>query len=169
MNGEYTMRKILVTVLLLLFLTATAQAVGEQAVDFSLKDLKGKTLRLNDQKGSVVLLSFWMTWCSACKVEMPIQQRLYNTYKDKGFSVWSITSDTPSDLPKVRSIVRRHKLTFPVLHDSDSRVNGLYNPRSIFPYTVLIDREGKVVWTHAGFKLGEEVELENQIKKALGL
>lgn len=162
------MRKVIIIALLLLFLTATAQAVGERAVDFSLKDLKGKTLRLSDQKGQVVLLTFWMTWCSACKVEMPHHQRLYDAYKDKGFAIWSISGDTPSDLPKVRSIVRRHKLTFPVLHDRDSRVNGLYNPRSDYPYTVLIDREGKVVWTHIGFKSGEEVELENQIKKALG-
>ncbi len=163
------MRKTFIVVLLLLFLAATAYAVGEQAVDFTLKDLQGKSLRLADQKGQVVLLTFWMTWCSACKIEMPHHQRLYDEYKDKGFAVWSITADTPSDLPQVRSIVRRHKLTYPVLHDSDSRVNGLYNPRSDYPYSVLIDREGKVVWTHVGFKSGEEIELEQQIKKALGL
>lgn len=163
------MRKIIAVVVILIFYTATVWAIGEQAPDFSLKDIKGKTHRLSEQRGKVVLLDFWMTWCVACKLEFPHLKRLYDQYQEQGFVVWSITADQPSDLPKVRSMVRQFGMKYPVLLDSDSRVNSLYNPRCDYPYAVLIDREGKVAWTHRGFKPGDEVELEKQIKTALGL
>jgi len=163
------MRKMICFAVAIILLAATVWAVGEKAPDFSLKDLKGRTHRLSDQQGKAVVLSFWMTWCGACKVEFPHLVKLYDQYNEQGLEIWSITADAPSDLPKVRSIVRRYKLNFPVLLDADSRVNSLYNQRSDYPYTVLIDREGKVAWTHVGFKPGEEAELEKQIKQALGL
>jgi peroxiredoxin len=143
--------------------------VGEAAPDFSLKDLDGKTHRLSEAKGKVVVLSFWMTWCAPCKAEMPFLKKYYEAYKDKGLEVWSITADSPSDLPKVRSIVKRYELTNPVLLDSDSRVNALLNQRSDYPLTIVIDKQGKVAWTHVGYQPGEEKLLEDQIKKQLGL
>ena len=163
------MRRFALAVIAVLLLAAAAWAIGELAVDFSLQDLQGRTHRLSEQKGKVVLLSFWMTWCAPCKVEIPHLARLYGQYKDKGFEVWGITADAPSDLPKVRSLVRAYGMTYPVLLDQDSRVNALYNPRSDYPLSILVDREGRLAWTHVGFQPGDEVELENQIKKALGI
>jgi peroxiredoxin len=163
------MRRIFITVLAVLFLVGTALAVGEMAPDFALKDLKGKTHKLSEQRGKVVVVSFWMTWCVPCKQEFPHLKRLHETYKDQGLEVWSITADSPTDLPKVRSIARRHKLEHPVLLDSDSRVNGLLNQRGDYPLTLVIDKEGKVAWMHIGYKPGDEVQLENEIKKNLGL
>jgi peroxiredoxin len=162
------MRRIGISLLIVMTLSVAAWAVGELAVDFSLQDLQGQNQRLSEQKGKVVLLSFWMTWCAPCKVEIPHLVRLYGQYKDKGFVVWGITADAPSDLPKVRSLQRAYNMTYPVLLDQDSRVNNLYNPRSDYPLSVLINREGRIVWTHVGFRPGDEIELENQIKAALG-
>ncbi len=163
------MRRAALFLLTMLAFSTIAWAVGEMAVDFSLQDLEGRAQRLSEQKGKVVLLSFWMTWCAPCKVEIPHLARLYNQYKDQGFVVWGITGDAPSDLPKVRSLVRAYSMTYPVLLDQDSRVNNLYNPRSDYPMSVLVNKEGRVVWSHIGFQPGDEVEIEKQIKAALGI
>jgi len=162
------MRRIIAGLIVSLFLIGLAYAVGESAPDFSLKDLNGKNYRLSECKGKVVVLSFWMTWCIPCQMEMPQLKNLYAAYKDKGFEIFSITADNSSDMPKVRSIVKRNGLTNPVLVDADSRVNALLNPRSDYPLTIVIDKQGKIVWTHVGYNPGEEKQLEEQIKKALG-
>ncbi len=169
LRKESLMRRAALFLLTMLAFSTIAWAVGEMAVDFSLQDLEGRAQRLSEQKGKVVLLSFWMTWCAPCKVEIPHLVRLYNQYKDQGFVVWGITGDAPSDLPKVRSLVRAYSMTYPVLLDQDSRVNNLYNPRSDYPMSVLVNKEGRVVWSHIGFQPGDEVEIEKQIKAALGI
>ncbi|MDP8223535.1 MAG: TlpA disulfide reductase family protein [Candidatus Lernaella stagnicola] len=163
------MRRFIVLVVALLMAANLAWAVGEKAHDFAIKDTQGKTYSLADHQGKVIVMSFWMTWCVPCKQEFPHLKRLYETYKDQGLEVWSITADSPSDLPKVRSIARRYKLTHPVLLDSDSRVNGMFNKRGDYPLTIVIDQEGKIAWMHIGYKPGEEKQLEDQIKKLLGL
>lgn len=163
------MRRALFVLMLLLFTAGLAHAVGEAAPNFSLKDLNGKNYRLADYKGQVVVLSFWMTWCAPCKQEMPFLKQFAETYKDKGLQIWSITADSPSDMPKVRSITQHYKLTHPVLLDQDSRVNGMLNPRSDYPLTIVIDKAGKIAWVHIGYQPGEEKLLEEQIKKALGI
>lgn len=163
------MRRVSIVFLAVLLLAATAWAVGEKAPEFSLKDLKGKTYNLADYQGKVVVLSFWMTWCVPCKQEFPHLSKLYETYHDQGLEIWSITADSSSDLPKVRSIARRHKLAHPVLLDADSRVNGLLNKRGDYPLTIVIDKQGKIAWFHIGYQPGEEKQLEEQITKALGI
>ena len=159
----------LLCVACLLLLVGTAWAVGEKAADFTLKDLEGKSYRLADYQGKVVVLSFWMTWCTPCKMEMPHLKTLYEKYRDQGLEIWSITADNPSDIVRVKAIVRRYELTNPVLHDADSRVNGLFNPRGDYPLTILIDKQGKVAWLKDGYSPGGEKELEEQVRRALDL
>ncbi len=161
------MRRIALTVLIVLALATVARAVGEAAPDFVLRDLNEKSYRLADYKGKVVVLSFWMTWCVNCKLEMPQLNKLYAAYHDKGVELFSITADLPSDMPKVKTIVRRYELTYPVLVDSDSRVNALLNHNSDYPLTIVIDKRGKIAWIHIGYQPGEEKLLEEEIKKAL--
>ena len=162
------MRKILPATAVVLIFALAAWAVGEVATDFSLNDLDGKAQKLSSQKGKVVVLSFWMTWCQACKVEWPHLNALNEKYGKDGLVLWGITADAPSDMPKVRSLVRQFKLNFTTLLDKDSSVNSIYNQRSEYPLLVLIDKEGKVAWVHSGFKPGEETEIEQQVKQALG-
>ena len=65
----------------------TAFADGESAPTFSLRDINGKQVSLEDYKGSVVLINFWATWCGPCQTEMPHLQKIYADHKDKGFVV----------------------------------------------------------------------------------
>ncbi|MBL0308712.1 MAG: TlpA family protein disulfide reductase [Bacteroidetes bacterium] len=68
-------------------------AVGKEAPDIDLKDPNGKNIKLSSLKGKVVLLDFWASWCGPCRVEMPNVVSVYKKYKDKGFTVYSVSLD----------------------------------------------------------------------------
>jgi thiol-disulfide isomerase/thioredoxin len=119
------------------------------------------TNSLANLKGKVVLIDFWASWCGPCRKENPNVVRLYEKYKDQGFTVMSVSLDTEKD--KWIAAIKKDKLTWPN-HVSDlggweSRVGKLYYVNSI-PFTVLVDKEGKIINTNLR---GEE--LENELKK----
>ena len=146
-----------------------ASAGGEAAPSFSLRDISGKQVSLEDHKGKVVLINFWATWCGPCQTEMPHLQKMYVDLEEKGFVVLSISVDDARNASKVKPLIKRNGYTFPVLLDKDSSVVNQYNPESVLPYNVLIDKEGNVVWRKASYAPGEEVELRHKVEEALGI
>ena len=143
-------------------------AFAETAPNFSLRDINGKQVSLDDYKGQVVLLNFWATWCGPCKVEMPHLQAMYTDLSDKGFVVLAVSTDDARNASKVKPFIKKNKYTFPVLFDKDSSVLNKYNPEQVLPYNVLIDSSGEVVWKKASYAPGEEVELRHKIEGILG-
>ena len=113
---------------------------ADNAPAFSLRDINGKQVSLEDYKGSVVLVNFWATWCGPCQAEMPHLQKMYVDLEEQGFVVLSISADNARDASKVKPLVKRNRYTFPVLLDKDSTVLNQYNPESVLPYNVLIGR-----------------------------
>ena len=148
-----------------------AQSSGESgstATDFALQDVDGNWVRLSDHLGEdVILINFWATWCGPCTGELPHLQRLYETYKDKGFVVLAVSMDGPESVAEVAPHARRYGLTFPVLLDEETRVVGMLNPRRAAPYNILIDRDGKIVTTKEGYSAGDEDALEAEVQGLL--
>ena len=148
--------------------TMSGAGAGRGLPDFSLPDTSGDVVQLSSFTGKdVVYLDFWATWCGPCGVEMPQLERLYDTYKARGFVVIGISMDDPSTQGSVASYVHRNGLGFPVVIDTDSRATNLYNPTRSAPYGVLIDRTGKIVEEHTGYTPGDEVPLEAKIRELL--
>jgi peroxiredoxin len=141
---------------------------GTGTSDFTLRDVEGRTVRLSDHRGKVVLLNFWATWCVPCKGELPHLQRIYETHRDAGFVVLGISMDGPESIANVGPEVRRYGLTFPILLDEETRVVGVYNPKRAAPFNVLISREGSIERTREGYSSGDEIAMEEDIKKLLG-
>ena len=141
---------------------------ADNAPTFSLRDINGKQVSLEDYKGKVVLVNFWATWCGPCQAEMPHLQKMYVDLEDQGFVVLSISADNARDASKVKPLVKRNRYTFPVLLDKDSTVVNQYNPESVLPYNVLIGRDGNIIWQKASYAPGEEVELRAKVVEALG-
>ncbi|MCX7765356.1 MAG: redoxin domain-containing protein [Candidatus Sumerlaeia bacterium] len=138
---------------------------GKMAPDFTLTALDGTKYTLSAQKGKVVLLDFWATWCSPCVKLLPDIQKLYKEYKDKGLVVWGINSE--SDESRVKKMMEKAGITYPTLKDPDSNVAGLYNVRAI-PRTIVIDKSGKIVKDSAGFSGPQTIdEIETAVKEAL--
>ena len=140
------------------------RAEAQQAVDFTLKDLAGRPLTLSQvYSNGPVLLNFWATWCVPCAKELPHLQRLQDRYRRDGLQVLTVSVDGPERLAKVSSFISRYGYTFPVLLDPESEVVALYNPRVVLPYSVLIDRSGRVRYAHEGYSPGDENALEQKI------
>jgi len=133
------------------------------APSFTLKDLNGEEVKLEDHRGKIVFLNFWATWCPPCRDEMPSMEKLYTEFKDRDFTMLAV--DLREGTKKVRAFKERFKLNFPILLDYDGRVGLRYGVRSI-PTTYLIDREGYVIGGALGARdwASKEVfELINQL------
>jgi len=134
------------------------------APEFELKDADGKTVRLSDYKGKVVLLDFWATWCGPCKIEIPWFIEFERTYKDKGFSVIGVAMDDEG-WTVVKPFIADLAINYRILQGSDA-IAQKYGGVDALPTTFLIDREGKIAETHVG--LTGKDEFENGIKKLMG-
>ena len=109
---------------------------------FTLKDLEGKEISIEDFRGKVVLLHFWATWCKPCVKEMPTMEKFYNTFKDKGLDILAVSIDR-RNVKGVESFVNKFRMTFPVLLDPDQKVRKKYFVNGL-PTSYLIDAEGKL-------------------------
>jgi peroxiredoxin len=146
-------------------LAASAQAAVTPQVtapDFTLRGADGRNLRLAEQRGQVVLVNFWASWCGPCKQEMPQLNRLYEKYRSAGFVMLGVNVDDDARLGA--STAARWGVRFPVLLDAEKTVSRLYDMGSM-PATVLIDRDGRVRYLHRGYREGVEEAYERQIRE----
>jgi len=141
-----------------------AIAPSAAAPDFTLRTMNGPNLRLAEQRGRVVMVNFWATWCGPCRQEMPQLDRLYQKYKSSGFVLLGVNVD--EDVLKATDVAAKLGVSFPVLLDTDKAVSKLYN-LSTMPSTVLIDRDGKVRYVHRGYLTGYEDNYDKQIRELL--
>jgi len=134
------------------------------APDFALPSLDGSNLRLQEQRGRVVMINFWATWCGPCRVEMPHLSRLYEKYRGSGFTVLAVNID--EDPHKAASLAKQLGMRFPVLLDTEKKVSRLYD-LSTMPSTILIDRDGRVRYITRGYRDGYEETYDKQIRELL--
>lgn len=113
---------------------------GRQHADFTLTDLEGRSWRLSELRGKVVVVNFWATWCPPCRKEMPDLEALYNQFKGEGLVVLAISDE---DAAKVGPFIAERQVTYPILLDPGRKVNALFQVEGI-PKTFVYDREGKL-------------------------
>lgn len=144
------------------------KVLANRPPDFELETLKGEYVALDEHLGKdVILLDFWATWCDPCLTAMPHLEELYERYKEQGFVVLGINIDGPDSVAEVRSKVAQLGVTFPILLDSETRVVGLYNPKTSAPYSVLIGRDGQVLAKKEGYSANDAGSLDSDIETAL--
>src|ERR1700712_3485349 len=141
-----------------------AVPLSSQAPDFTLRTMGGPNMRLQEQRGRVVMINFWATWCGPCRQEMPQLSKLYDKYRASGFVLMGVNVD--DDSRNAAEVAGKLRVSFPVLLDTDKTVSKLYD-LSTMPSTVIIDRDGKVRYIHRGYMNGYEDTYEKQIRGLL--
>jgi len=121
---------------------AEKAAATHPAKDFSLKDLQSKKVNLSDFRGKVVLLNFFATWCSPCRMEIPELVKIHQKYKNKDFVMLGINLDADAVPFMIKTFAKDMKITYPVLMGTPE-VAEAYQISGV-PITVLINKEGKI-------------------------
>jgi peroxiredoxin len=139
-----------------------ATTIGQEAPEIVLPTPDDKELALSSFKGKIVLVDFWASWCGPCRKEMPNVVKAYAKYKDKGFEIYGVSLD--QDKARWVEAIAKDGITWPQVSDLkywDSYAAKLYAVEGI-PYTVLLDKEGKIIAKNL-----RGAELEKAIEKAI--
>ncbi|MBI4704831.1 MAG: TlpA family protein disulfide reductase [Deltaproteobacteria bacterium] len=147
--------------------TGSAAAPGRvraDALTFALPDLHGRLVRPQDYRGRVVLVDVWATWCKPCSQSLPFYARLSRALAPQGLVVLSVSIDEDDD--DVRQFVAERPLPFVVLRDPRGTVPRRLDSDAM-PAAVLIGRDGRARLVHAGFRDGDQAQLESAIRRAL--
>jgi len=145
-------------------LATAAATVGAAAPDFTLRTLSGSNMRLQEQRGQVVLVNFWATWCGPCRKEMPHLNRIADKYRASGLVMLGVNVD--DDVRNAAEVATKLGVKFPVLLDTDKKVSRLYDLNAM-PSTLVIDRNGRVRFLHRGYQDGYEDQYDKQIRDLL--
>lgn len=170
------MKHLAFTTLLLLFSTLSFSCdddttkVSSSLPSVMVKDLDGKPVNFAEFAGTgqITVVSFFATWCKPCLVELSNIDAVYEEWKTKyNMRLIAVSVDDSRTLPKVKPMVVSKNWTYDFLVDMNSdlrRALNVTNP----PTTFLMDKDGKIVYTHTGYLEGDETELEHKIAKLAG-
>ena len=153
--------------LLVLTLKVEASEPGDFAPNFSLPDLlkDNVTHTLEEKKNLLVYVDFWASWCAPCRLSMPALETLYREFSVDGFHVLAINVDAIRE--DAIDFLKDFPVSYSVLADPEGRVSQLYKVMGM-PSGYLINREGKIVHSHIGFRRGDEEVLRKIITNELG-
>ncbi len=121
---------------------------------YAAKYLDGKPFDVKAEKGRVVLLNVWATWCAPCRYEIPQLQALHEKYRQRGFDVIGVSVDDVG-VDAVKQFVTENKMTYPIVLDSDGRIAHVLRT-TVLPTSVMIDRDGRIVWRKIGVVMPNE-------------
>lgn len=141
--------------------------LGKVAPEFTLVDISGKKVSLDDFKGHAVVLNFWATYCGPCKLEMPWFQDLENKYKGQGLVVLGLDQDDGMATQQIAAASKRVGVSYPILMPDDN-VAKVYQTGDYLPETYYVGKNGKVVDQTIGAHSKDELEADIQKAIAAG-
>lgn len=142
-------------------------APGDRFPDLALPDLDGGASKLAAYPDAALVINFWATWCGPCRHEMPSLEKLGELFRPKDLLVLGIAVDSDRNLP--REFRLRHKLTFPMLSDSDQRLSGDMLRVPAFPITYLLKRDRTIARIIVGARDWADPKMVGEIEGLLAV
>ena len=139
-------------------------ASADPAPDFTLPSSTGENVRLAEQRGQVVMLNFWASWCGPCRKEMPLLDEMSKRYSAAGFVLYGVNVE--EDNTDAKKLIKELGVSFPILWDTESKASSLYNVDAM-PTTVVIDKKGQIRYVNRGYKAGDENKYRDQIRELI--
>lgn len=130
----------------------------ERLTKISLRDLSGNSHRLSEWKGKVLVVNFWATWCEPCREEIPALVKIQSRLEGKGLQIVGIAIDSAD---KVQDFSKTYGINYAVLlggMDAFDLLRGLGNSAGGLPFTLVLDRTGRIRTTRLGGISGSELE-----------
>ncbi len=123
---------------------AGVQGIAQEAPDFTLTDRSGRSTGLKENRGKVVILHLWATWCRPCREEFPLFERMFRRFKDRGVVFFPVAIDRDKSADEVRSLAKEYGASFEVYLARDGSITQRYWSFGV-PETYFIDRNGVIV------------------------
>ncbi len=139
--------------------------VGSMMPAYAARNLKGGTFDVTAERGNVLLLNVWATWCGPCRYEIPELEKLHGKYAAQRFKVIGVSIDDGEEAA-VKKFVDENKVSYPIVLDPEAKMADMLQT-SVLPTTVLLDRQGKIVWKKYGAIEAGEAELTRAIEQAI--
>ncbi len=141
--------------------------VGLPAPAYATVSLNGDSVSLSRERGKVVLLNIWATWCHPCRTEIPELRQLHERYRARGLELIGVSVDTDGTDDTIRGFMRDFQMNFPIWRDPDERISSLFLTIGV-PATFLIDKAGILRWRKTGPIAPNDTSLSAAIERALG-
>jgi len=137
-------------------------SVGDKAPDFTVKTIEDKTLCLEELKGKYVLINFFATWCKPCMEEMPlIEKHIQQRFDNNDLVVIAIGRE--HNINELELFNQRKKFSFHIAADPKRNIYSMYAQKFI-PRLYLVDKTGKLIYAHSGYKKSEFDKLINLLE-----
>ncbi len=141
--------------------------IGLPVPAYATLSLDGDSVSLAKERGKVVLLNIWATWCHPCRREIPELRALHAQYAARGLDLVGVSVDADGTDDSIREFMRDYEMTFPIWRDADERLSSLFKTIGV-PATFLIDRTGVLRWRKTGPIAPNDTALTAAIERALG-
>jgi len=123
-----------------------------------LRDLEGRPTRIEDLRGSIVVLNFWATWCVPCREEMPLLSETQDRFGPRGVRVIGLSTDEPGREEAVRGFVKRHHIGFPIWIGGTTEDMERLDLGTALPATAILDRDGRTAFRMLGLLRRDDLE-----------
>lgn len=154
--------------IILVLLTVVVQTGFAQLPQVTLKDINGKTVRVDTLSNGdkPIIIDFFATWCKPCNRELSAISEVYDNWQEEtGVRLIAVSIDQAHHINKVKPLVDQLGWPYEVLLDPNNELKQALGVQLI-PYTLIVDGKGKIVYKHSGYVDGEEDELLEEVKKA---
>jgi thiol-disulfide isomerase/thioredoxin len=146
--------------------TAPSTEVGATMPPYQATMLDGTPFDLAAERGrNVVFLNLWATWCGPCRFEIPELEKMHAKYAPRGFEVVGVSVDE-GGAEAVKPFVKEQTIGYPIALDPNGKIANILQT-TVLPTSVVIDRNGKIVWRRIGALMGPDATLDAAIEKAL--